>query len=166
MIVLDCGSTNLTVAAVDDRGELVASSARPNEATPQPGGEPGWRVWDLDAIWAKLCDAGREVTAALDSGGIRGVIATTWGADGAPVRPDGSLAYPVISWQCPRTEPLVAAIGERHPPREIYALSGYPVIAFNTLLRWLWLREHAPATLAPPQPLADGRRAAQPAADR
>lgn len=150
VIVLDCGSTNLTVAAVDERGELVASAARPNEATPQPGGEPGWRIWDLDAIWDRLGGACREVTAAVDAAAIRGVIATTWGADGAPMRPDGRLAYPVISWQCPRTERLVLAISERLAPREIYALTGYPVIAFNTLLRWLWLREHAPETLAAP----------------
>src|SRR5437868_3081497 len=111
MIVFDCGSTNLTVAAVEARGEIVATAARPNQAAPQSGGEPGWRVWEIDAIWDNLGAASREVAVGLDAGRIAGVIATTWGADGAPVRPDGCLAYPVISWQCPRTEPLVTAIG-------------------------------------------------------
>jgi L-fuculokinase len=53
----------------------------------------------------------------------------------------------VISWQCPRTAALVAAVAERASPWEIYRRTGYPVISFNTLLRWLWLREHAPAAL-------------------
>jgi L-fuculokinase len=135
---------------VDARGSIAASASRPNEAVPQPGGEPAWRVWDLEAIWEKLCDASREVMAALDSTRVRGVLVTTWGADGAPCRPDGGLAYPVISWQCPRTEPQVTPVQQRMAPREIYSITGYPVIAFNTLLRWLWLREHAPAALEPP----------------
>jgi L-fuculokinase len=157
-IVFDCGSTTLTAAAVDERGEVVASAARPNETVPQqqagadaaPIPAPDWRVWDLDAIWNKLCSASREVTAKLDPPRIHGVIATTWGADGAPVRPDGTLAYPIISWQCPRTAPLVDAIGERMAPREIYTRTGYPVIAFNTLLRWVWLRRHVPRVLDAP----------------
>src|SRR5438128_239332 len=65
MIVFDCGSTNLTVAAVDEKGNLVASAARANAAAAQAGGEPGWRVWDRDGIWEKLCDASREVTGEM-----------------------------------------------------------------------------------------------------
>jgi L-fuculokinase len=148
IIVLDCGSTNLRAVAVDARGEVTATASRSNASTPQADGKPGWLVWDLDAVWQKLGDACREVIAALPVRSVRGVVVTTWGADGAPVRADGSLAYPVISWQCPRTAPLIAAIADRMTPWEIYRRTGYPVISFNTLLRWLWLREHAPQALA------------------
>lgn len=148
IIVLDCGSTNLRAVAVDARGEVVASASRPNAATPQAGGEPGWLVWDLPALWRKLSDACRETVAGLPSEAtIRGVVATTWGADGAPVRGDGGLAYPVISWQCPRTASLVDGVTERISAWEIYRQAGYPILSFNTLLRWLWLREHVPAAL-------------------
>lgn len=147
IVVLDCGATNLRAVAVDARGEVVAAASRANASSPQPGGEPGWLIWDLDAVWVRLGDACREVCAGLPAGRVRGVVATTWGADGAPVRADGSLAYPVISWQCPRTAALVTAVAERMTPWEIYQRTGYPVISFNTLLRWLWLREHAPAAL-------------------
>jgi L-fuculokinase len=147
IVVLDCGATNLRAVAVDERGEVVGAASRANASSPQPGGEPGWLIWDLDAVWGRLSEACREVCTGLAADRVRGVVATTWGADGAPVRSDGSLAYPVISWQCPRTAPLVAAIAERMTAWEIYRRTGYPIISFNTLLRWLWLREHAPAAL-------------------
>jgi L-fuculokinase len=147
VIVLDCGSTNLRAVAVDAAGEVVGSASRPNAASPQPEGEAQWRVWDLPALWRKLSEACRETVAGLSGETIHGVVATTWGADGAPVRGDGGLTYPIISWQCPRTTPLVEGVAERISAWEIYQRAGYPILSFNTLLRWLWLREHAPAAL-------------------
>lgn len=147
IIVLDCGSTNLRAVAVDARGEVLSSASRPNASSPQPDGGPGWLIWDLPALWRKLAEACRETVGAVSPDAIRGVVATTWGADGAPIRADGTLAYPVISWQCPRTAPLVEAVAEQMSPWEIYRQAGYPILSFNTLLRWLWLREHAPAAL-------------------
>src|SRR5262249_22007734 len=158
IVVLDCGATNLRAVAVDARGEIVGAASRANASSPQPGGKPGWLIWDLDAVWGKLSEACRELCAGLPAGRIRGGGATTWGADGAPVRADGSLAYPVISWQCLRTAPLVDALAGRSAaqprdrradlgPWEIYRSAGYPIISFNTLLRWLWLRENAPTAL-------------------
>ncbi|MGC8778757.1 MAG: FGGY family carbohydrate kinase, partial [Candidatus Caldatribacteriaceae bacterium] len=70
-----------------------------------------------------------------------------FGADGAPVREDGELTYPVISWQCGRTVPWVEKIATLVPPREIFRLTGYQIIPFNTLLKLLWLRENVPAAL-------------------
>jgi L-fuculokinase len=148
IIVLDCGSTNLRAVAVDSRGEVVGSASRANAASPQAEGEADWLVWDLAALWRKLSEACRETVAGVSTAAIRGVVVTTWGADGAPVRADGGLAYPVISWQCPRTNPLVERVAERLSAWEIYQRTGYPILSFNTLLRWLWLREHAPAALA------------------
>src|SRR5687767_2720204 len=103
IIVLDCGSTNLRAVAVDTRGEVVGSTSRPNAASSQPEGEAQWRVWDLPALWRKLSEACRETVAGVSPDAIRGVVVTTWGADGAPVAADGGLTYPIISWQCPRT---------------------------------------------------------------
>lgn len=147
IIVLDCGSTNLRAVAVDTRGEVVGSTSRPNAASPQPEGEAEWRIWDLPALWRKLSDACRETVAGVSPDAIRGVVVTTWGADGAPVAADGDLTYPVISWQCPRTARLVESVTEQVSAWEIYRQAGYPILSFNTLLRWLWLREHAPRSL-------------------
>lgn len=146
-VVIDCGSTNAAVIAVDDRGHLVHSVSRPNGPTHQPGGEEGGRIWDVDQIWGKLCDACRQVCAEVDKERIQAVTVCTFGADGAPVRRDGTLTYPVICWQDTRTEPLVHEIAEQMDPWTIFAETGYQIIPFNTLLRLMWLRNHTPQAL-------------------
>jgi L-fuculokinase len=146
-VVMDCGSTNAAVIAVDDQGRLVHSASRPNASAPQPGGEEGWRIWDVDQIWGKLSDACREVCAEVEHRNIQAVTVCTFGADGALMGRDGTLTYPAICWQDTRTEPLVSEIAERMDAWTIFAKTGYQIIPFNTLLRLMWLRKHAPQAL-------------------
>lgn len=147
VVVLDCGSTNATVIAVDGQGEIAASAGRPNGPVQPADGEEGWRIWDLDRVWELLGEACREVCTQVDPDRIRAVTICTFGADGAPVDADGSLTHPVICWQDDRTEPLVEGFAERMPLWEVFEETGYQVIRFNTLLRLIWLREHAPEVL-------------------
>jgi len=72
---------------------------------------------------------------------------TTFGADGAPVRSDGTLTYPIISWQDTRTQQLTSEIARLMDPGEIFKETGYQIIYFNTLLRLMWLRQNAPEAL-------------------
>ena len=144
-LVFDCGSTNLRVAAVNEQGEIAAQASAPNSPVTQPG-HPEWLVWDLDAIWGKLCELSRTVTSRVE-GRVAAVAVTTWGADGAPVRRDGSLTYPPISWQCQRTREVVPEVLELVSPREIFRITGYQVIYFNTLFKLYWLRKRAPEAL-------------------
>jgi len=146
-VVLDCGATNARAVAVNTRGEIVSAAARPNEPAQQEDAPEGWLVWPLEEVYAKLAETCREAVAGLDTSAIRAVTVTTFGADGAPVAADGSLTYPVISWQDVRTKPLARSIGERMDPWEIFAETGYQVIPFNTLLKLIWLRENEPAAL-------------------
>ncbi len=146
-VVFDCGATNAAVVAIDEAGEVVGRGARANAPQPQAGGEPGWLIWDLDEVWGKLAEASREVCAGIQPGRIKAVTVTTFGADGAPVRRDGTLTYPIISWQCSRTEPTLERLAQEMDPWRIYAETGYLLIPFDTLLRFLWLREHAPEAL-------------------
>lgn len=146
VVVMDCGSTNARVVAVDDRGEIVASAGRSNSPAVQEGGG-SWRIWELDAVWNRLCAACREVCAGVEGDRIRAATVCTFGADGAPVCGDGALTYPVICWEDGRTEDLAVGIGELMDPWEIFQETGYQVIPFNTLLRLIWLRRHAPEAL-------------------
>jgi len=104
-IVIDCGSTNIRAIAVDEQGRILASAGRPNEPVPQPGQPKGYIIWDIQVLWDKICQVCREVAPQAPE--VRAVTLTTWGADGAPVRPDGSLAYPPICWQDNRTEEIM-----------------------------------------------------------
>jgi len=147
VLVFDCGSTNLKAVAVDSAGNICAYAKQPNGPRPQPGGEPGWLIWDLDEIWLKLCELSREVSARVGAENIKAVTVITWGADGAPVKRDGSLTYPPISWQCPRTREIAQAITERISAWEIFRITGYQIIPFNTLFKLIWLRKNEPEAL-------------------
>ncbi|HDO41687.1 MAG TPA: hypothetical protein ENH03_02165 [Candidatus Bathyarchaeota archaeon] len=135
VLVFDCGSTNLKAVAVDPTGNICAYARRPNSPHSQPDGEPGWLIWDLDEIWRKLCEVSREVSERVGAENIKAVTAITWGADGAPVKRDGNLAYPPISWQCPRTREIAQKITEQISAWEIFRITGYQIIPFNTLFR-------------------------------
>jgi len=147
ILVLDCGSTNLRAVTIDASGRSVAQASRPNRSYPQTGEKPGWLIWDLDEIWRRLSEAAREVSRTVGPENVKAVIVTTWGADGAPVRRDGTLTYPPISWQCPRTQETAKKIVERLSAWEIFQVTGYQIISFNTLLKLVWLRENVPKAL-------------------
>lgn len=146
-VVIDCGATNVRAVAVDEKGEFIHTSSLLNGPIAQPGGEKGWLIWDLEEVWKKTCQTCREICAKIKPSLIRVVVVTTFGADGAPVDEEGRLTYPIISWQCSRTQPLLAEVGRRMDPASIYQLTGYPLISFNTLLRIIWLKENFPQVL-------------------
>jgi L-fuculokinase len=147
VLVLDCGSTNIRVVAVDEGGRLVAAASRPNGPVGQPGGRPEWLIWDLDGIWRKAVKTAHEVSQRVGRDAIKAVTFTTWGADGAPVSREGRPTYPPISWQCQRTKGLAEAIRKEISPWEIYKITGYQPISFNTLFKMMWLRQNVPDAL-------------------
>lgn len=144
-LVLDCGATSLRAVAVSEKGEILHLSSFPNAPSPQEG-EKDFLIWDVDEIWRKFTLAIRQVIAEAGKE-IFAVTVTTFGADGAPVRRDGTLTYPVISWQCQRTAPQAKEITNFLSPREIFRITGYQIIPFNTLFKLLWLRNNAPRSL-------------------
>ena len=147
VLVFDCGSTNIRAVAVDPSGVIRAFSSVPNNPRQQPGGERGWLIWDMDEIWRKVCEASRKVSENVNPRNIEAVSIITWGADGAPVRRDGGLTYPPISWQCSRTKKIAEKITEKISAWEIYRITGYQIIPFNTLFKIIWLKENVPRAL-------------------
>ena len=144
---MDCGSTSTRVIAVNHRGAFLAQAAFPSAPSAQKSAPPGLVVWDLDKIWRKLCRACRQVVQQIDPAEIKAVTVTTFGADGAPVDSRNRLTYPVISWQCRRTESLARDLPEIVNPRDLFRRTGYQIIYFNTLLKLIWLRQYAPDAL-------------------
>ena len=145
-IVFDCGATNVRVIAMDKSGKQLASHALPNEIDEDPH-YPGGRIWDLDKLWQKLVSAAKHVTAEIDCNRIAGATVTTFGVDGAFVDAQGELLYPVISWQCERTTPIMANIEKYIPLTELYKTSGVFPYAFNTINKMIWFRENRPDVL-------------------
>ncbi|MCD6319025.1 L-fuculokinase [Candidatus Aerophobetes bacterium] len=146
-IVLDCGATNIRVAAVNKKGEIISEKSFLNRPIPQPGGEKNWLIWDVEEIWGKICRASKKVCSEIDKKNIKVVTVTSFGADGAPVDKKGNLLYPVISWGCSRGKELTTELEEVISPWEVYQRTGYQFIPFNAIFRIFWLKRNEPHIL-------------------
>ncbi|ATA89003.1 L-fuculokinase [Capnocytophaga stomatis] len=142
-IIFDCGATNVRVVAINMQGEIEALQSYPNQTETDPN-YPEGRIWDFDAIWNKLLRACKSVTSQIDPNRIVGVTTTTFGVDGAFVDAEGKLLYPIISWQCPRTIPILDNISKYLPVDELYTESGVFPYNFNTINKLIWFKENRP----------------------
>ena len=142
-IVFDCGATNVRVIAMDTTGKILASKTTPNETDEDPNYKGG-RIWDIDKMWQKLVVASQHVTSNIDTSRIAGVSVTTFGVDGTFLDKDGKELYPVISWQCERTQAIIDNIGKYMPLLEVYKTSGIFPYAFNTINKMIWFHENRP----------------------
>ncbi|MBK7175063.1 MAG: L-fuculokinase [Bacteroidales bacterium] len=145
-IIFDCGATNVRVVAMNSFGEIKASHSLPNSSREDPFFKGG-RIWDLDEIWGKLCTASREVMALINPASIVAVTTTTFGVDGTWLGEKGNLLYPVISWQCERTIPVLKNMDKYISPAELYNISGTYPYSFNTINKLIWLKEAHPEIL-------------------
>ena len=146
IIVFDCGATNVRTVAVDTKGSILASESRPNNTRPDPEYEGGL-IWDLQEIWSKLSDTCKIVLSQVEKERIAGVSVTTFGVDGAFLDKNGGLAYPVISWQCQRSNAIMENIHKYLPVEDIYAETGVYPHAFNTINKLIWIKENRPDVL-------------------
>lgn len=134
-LILDCGATSLRAVAISEEGKILSVASFPNAPRPQEE-NPEFLIWDIEEMWDIFCKAIRKVVGEVGKG-VRAVAVTTFGADGAPVKKDGTLTYPVISWQCSRTSSWVTRIEQLIDPWEAFEITGYQILPFNTLLKLL-----------------------------
>lgn len=141
VLVFDCGATNVRVVAINEKGEIAASKSYPNRTVEDPH-YPGGRIWDVNELWGKLCDASKHVISQIDSNNIIGVTVTTFGVDGTFLDAEGKYLYPVISWQCERTNPIMEGIDKYIPLEELYGINGVYPYNFNTINKFIWFKEN------------------------
>jgi L-fuculokinase len=146
ILILDCGATNVKACLVDTSGLIIASNSMPNETIADPF-LTGGLIWDIDDIWNKLSVCCRKTKQEARDTEIIAVTVTTFGVDGAAMARDGSLGYPVISWQCHRTENVEKNIGKYYDPDWLYGITGLQSYHFNTIHKLIWLRENRPDVL-------------------
>jgi len=143
VIVFDCGATNVRIIAIDSKGFIVASESVPNNTKPDPY-YPSYRIWDVNEIWQKMCASSLKVLSQINRNEIAGVTVTTFGVDGTLFDKSGKMLYPVISWQCERTNPVMAGIDKYIPLQELYRESGVLPFTFNTINKLIWFAENKP----------------------
>ncbi|MCX6271789.1 MAG: L-fuculokinase [Bacteroidetes bacterium] len=143
VLVFDCGATNLRVIAMGPHGEILAARSFASQTCNDPF-HKGGRIWDLDEIWARLCTASKEVVSMIPRHSIAAVTTTSFGVDGSFLNSRGKLLYPVISWQCDRTVPVMQHIGKYISLSELYGISGINAYSFNTINKLVWFKENLP----------------------
>jgi L-fuculokinase len=143
VIVFDCGATNVRIIAIDSNGIIVASESYQNNSSSDPF-YPSYRIWDANRIWQQMCQASKKITNAIRSNRIAGVTVTTFGVDGTLFDKGGKMLYPVISWQCERTRPIMENIGKYIPVGELYGECGVLPFNFNTINKLIWFAEQKP----------------------
>jgi len=143
VLVFDCGATNVRVVAINANGNILASESYSNNTRPDPF-FPSYRIWDVKEIWGKMCIASKKVISRINRDNITGVTVTTFGVDGTLFDRSGEMLYPVISWQCERTAPVMANIGKYIPLADLYGESGVLPFNFNTINKLIWFIEQKP----------------------
>jgi len=146
ILVLDCGATNLRAIAVDASGKILAAHTLPNRTVKDPFYKGGL-IWDIEEIWQKFITCTQKVMQSLTEIEIGAVTVTTFGVDGAAMKKDGSLCYPVISWQCDRTVAIMDNIQKYIDPQRLYDITGLQSFHFNTINKLVWLKENRPDVL-------------------
>ena len=146
VLTLDCGATNVKASLIGTHGQIIASYSLPNKTVPDPF-HAGGLIWDVDNIWNSLAICSRKICSSIKNIEITAVTVTTFGVDGAAVKKDGTLLYPVISWQCNRTEAIAKNIAKYYDPDWLYRISGLQSYHFNTIYKLVWLRENRPDVL-------------------
>jgi L-fuculokinase len=143
IIVFDCGATNVRAVAIDGKGEILTSESYSNNTRPDPF-NPSYKIWDVNEIWRKMCRASRKIISQIKTERIAGVTVTTFGVDGTLFDGSGKMLYPVISWQCERTNPIMADIGKYLPVDDLYSECGVLPFTFNTINKLIWFNENRP----------------------
>jgi len=146
VIVLDCGATNIRSVAVNERGLILSIKSIPNNSKPDPKFERGL-IWDVDEVWKKLVEVTNSVMNDIEKENIVGITVTTFGVDGAPMNDEGKLLYPVISWMCQRTTPIMEKISQYISLEKLYIISGINNFSFNTIYKLIWFKENHPEIL-------------------
>lgn len=150
--IFDCGATNLRTIAINRQGKIVAAHHLPNN-TQTDGEHPDYHIWDIDEIWGKLTTCAEHTLAdikcqGIDLNEIVGIGVTTFGVDGAPFDKDGNQLYPIISWKCPRTVPVMQKLPDYLDVEALYRRNGIGQYSFNTLFKLIWLKENQPEVFA------------------
>ncbi len=146
IIVLDCGATNVRAVAINEKGNILAQESYSNNTQPDPYFNGGL-IWDVDEIWGKLVKAAKQVLSLINKNEIIGVTVTSFGVDGAPMKKSGELLYPVISWACQRTAPIMENIEKYISLEKLYEISGVNTFSFNTINKLIWFKENKPEIL-------------------
>lgn len=131
-ITVDVGTTSVKLCAFDERADLVASA---RQATPTTTDETG-EIYDLPALLGGVKRFILDLPPAQRAL-IQRIAFTGVGESGGLVRPDLTLASPIIHWHDQRGVPYLARLTAEERG-QIYRVTGLPVSGNYGLSKTAW----------------------------
>ncbi|MBR6918114.1 MAG: hypothetical protein IKN38_08015 [Clostridia bacterium] len=137
---IDVGTTGTKTLALDERGEVLASSYREYELK-----NSGSTVsQNADDWWDAVCATVNDVASAVGPEKIDAISLSTQGASMLAASADGAALCEVMTWMDSRSakeaECLDGAIGKRR----VYEKCGWPLSPAGDAAKILWLKNNMP----------------------
>ena len=136
-MTIDVGTTSVKISRLGADGEALEVARHPTPTQRDDAGE----VYDVAVLWRMVTgfvdELGPEGRAAVERVAVTGV-----GESGGLVRPDGSLASPVVLWHDQRGAPAVAALDDS-ARRRVFAVTGLPTSASYGISKVAWLLDRS-----------------------
>lgn len=136
-ITVDVGTTSVKLCAFDEAAMLTASHRLPTPTRADNWGE----IYDIEALWGSIVAFIRSLDCETRAA-IRRIAITGVGESGGLVRPDLSLASPMILWHDQRGSAVLARLSDQDR-RRLTAITGLPTSANYGLSKLTWAVEQA-----------------------
>lgn len=136
-ITVDVGTTSIKLSMFGTSGKVLASARHTTPTVMDTWGE----IYDLEALTGAIFDFIRHLDPTLRAT-VKRVAITGVGESGGLVRPDLSLASPMILWHDHRGADYLARLsqGDRS---QLYRITGLPANANYGLSKVAWAADHA-----------------------
>ncbi|NQW92372.1 MULTISPECIES: FGGY family carbohydrate kinase [unclassified Curtobacterium] len=136
-ITVDIGTTSIKLCLFDDVGGVVVSTKHPTPTTRDAWGE----VYQVEALLQQIADFVRGLDDAARRS-VRRIAIAGVGESGGLVRPDGSLASPMILWHDHRGADWLEDFDVFSRDR-VYAITGLPVNPNYGISKVAWAVDNA-----------------------
>ncbi|WP_440708936.1 FGGY-family carbohydrate kinase [Herbiconiux sp. YIM B11900] len=135
-ITVDVGTTSVKLCLFDVAGTLLASARQATPTVTDAWGE----IYDVDALWALVTGFVRSLPSGQRAL-VQRIAITGVGESGGLVRPDGSLASPMILWHDHRGAEYLARLSPADRSL-VYRVTGLPVNGNYGLSKAAWAADH------------------------
>lgn len=142
---LDVGTTNIKALIFTPDGRPVAQASLP---TPAHVPQPGYAVYEPEALWQTTAAVLRQASSQVDARHIASVAVASMGESGVPLDRENRALYPAIAWFDPRTQPQAVWLEQTIGKDRLFAVTGLSLQPIFGLCKLLWLKQNEPDIFA------------------
>ncbi len=141
LLGIDVGTTGCKVALFSPEGVLLGAAYREYDIeSPQPG----QAQLDARAVWQKIKEAVRSVTAVSPTAAIKALAVSSMGEAVVPIADSGEILAPALLNFDERGAEFLPALAAKLPDARLYAINGNTLGNHYTLSKLKWIQTHQP----------------------